>query len=71
MADRLQVRPGLTGIAQVDYKLDIATDKLKYDLEYIDRMNLLLDSSVIFLSIRNSMLGRWDRRTGKDNSDTE
>lgn len=70
-ADRLQVRPGLTGLAQVYDKLDIATDKLKYDLEYIDRMNLLLDSSLIFLSIRNSMLGRWDRRTGKDNSDTE
>ena len=64
-ARRLQVRPGLTGMAQV-YNVGDATDeKLRYDLEYAARMSLWLDISLVLLSIRNTLLGKWDTRGGK------
>lgn len=62
---RLQVVPGLTGLAQVHDKLDIASDKFRYDLEYIERMNFWLDLNLLLLSVRNTLLARWDRRVGK------
>ena len=63
---RLQVRPGLTGLAQVngDYNLPPG-EKLKYDLDYIARMSLGLDVKLILISLRNTLLARWDRRSGK------
>jgi len=62
---RLQVVPGLTGLAQVYDKFDIAEDKLRYDLEYIERMSLRLDVYLILVSIKNTILARWDQRKGK------
>lgn len=62
---RLQVSPGLTGLAQVKDKLDVATDKLRYDLEYIQRMNIVLDLSLLLISLSNTFLAKWDRRGGK------
>lgn len=63
--DRLAVNPGLTGLAQVYDLEDDARTKLKYDLEYIQQMNLWLDLKLMFLSARNTILARWDRRGGK------
>ncbi len=63
--DRLKVRPGLTGLAQVYDHTDEAYTKLHYDLEYIARMNPLLDLKLLFLSIWNTLTVRWDRRHGK------
>jgi lipopolysaccharide/colanic/teichoic acid biosynthesis glycosyltransferase len=59
---RLQVRPGLTGLAQVlgAYNLH-PSEKLRYDLEYIQRMSLWLDLKLLVLSVRNTLLARWDR----------
>jgi len=62
---RLMIRPGLTGLAQVYDSVDSATDKFKYDVEYIGRMSPWLDGKLIFLSILNSLGARWDRRAGK------
>jgi lipopolysaccharide/colanic/teichoic acid biosynthesis glycosyltransferase len=62
---RLQVRPGLTGLAQVYDPHDIAIDKLQYDLEYMESMGLLLDLKLLVLSVRNTLFARWDRRGGK------
>lgn len=62
---RLQVVPGLTGLAQVHDKLDVASDKFRYDLEYIERMSIWLDLNLLLLSVRNTLLARWDRRVGK------
>lgn len=64
-AGRLNVRPGLTGMAQVYDLKDEAPTKLRYDLEYIRCMNLLLDVKLILMSARNTLMGRWDVRTGK------
>jgi lipopolysaccharide/colanic/teichoic acid biosynthesis glycosyltransferase len=64
-ATRLKVRPGLTGMAQVYDRQDNATDKLAYDLSYIDSMNPILDTKLIILSVINTIGARWDQRTGK------
>ena len=62
---RLMIRPGLTGLAQVYDSVDSARDKFKYDVEYIGRMSPWLDGKLILLSILNSLGARWDRRAGK------
>jgi lipopolysaccharide/colanic/teichoic acid biosynthesis glycosyltransferase len=63
--DRLRVRPGLTGLAQVYDHSDDAIDKLRYDLVYVDRMGPFLDSKLILLSVWNTIAAQWDRRSGK------
>jgi len=62
---RTQVRPGLTGLAQVYNRSDESHAKLQYDLEYIRRMSLWLDVKLIVLSVFNTASGRWDTRSGK------
>ncbi len=64
-AQRLQVRPGLTGLAQVQDRTDTAGVKLRYDLEYLDRMSPWLDSRLIVQSVWNTLTARWDKRAGK------
>jgi len=64
-ADRLIVRPGLTGMAQVYNHDDEAHAKLKFDVDYIHNMSLFLDIKLIVLSVRNTTMGRWDARGGK------
>jgi undecaprenyl phosphate N,N'-diacetylbacillosamine 1-phosphate transferase len=62
---RLQVRPGVTGWAQVSGRNDISwEERITLDVEYIERWSLLLDLTVILktfgvvLSGRGSMLPR-------------
>ena len=62
---RLQARPGLTGMAQVYNPSDEPKAKLRYDLEYIERMGPWLDVKLLFLSVRNTLFARWDTRSGK------
>ncbi len=64
--DRLTVRPGLTGLAQVYNVTDDNVEKIRFDLEYIEDMSLVLDAKLLLLSVRNTLAGRWDRRSGKD-----
>lgn len=64
-AIRLKVRPGLTGMAQVYDRQDNATDKLAYDLSYLDSMSPILDTKLMILSVFNTIGARWDQRTGK------
>ena len=62
---RLQVLPGLTGLAQVYNDADDSDNKFHYDLEYMRRMGIRLDIKLILLSIKNTVGGRWDQRAGK------
>ena len=64
-ADRLQVRPGLTGLSQLYNTDNDDHRKLQYDREYIERMSLILDVKLILLSIRHTLLGSWDKRSVK------
>ena len=65
---RLNVLPGLTGLSQVYNKTDSSVDKIYHDLEYIRRMNLLLDLTLLVLSVKNTIFARWDQRSGKNDS---
>ncbi|MEW5946633.1 MAG: sugar transferase [bacterium] len=51
-AKRFQVKPGITGLAQIvgGYYMDPG-DKLKYDLLYIQNKGLILDIKIMFLTI--------------------
>ena len=49
---RCDVRPGITGLAQVKGRNDISIfDKISYDLEYIENYSLKQDLKIIFLTI--------------------
>ncbi|MFL1536040.1 sugar transferase [Paraclostridium bifermentans] len=49
---RHEVRPGMTGWAQVNGRNNLNwDDKFKMDVEYIDNVNLLLDIKILFLTI--------------------
>ncbi|MCH8281858.1 MAG: sugar transferase [Chloroflexi bacterium] len=62
---RLLVLPGLTGLAQVYVRTDNAPDKFRYDLAYLERMGPWLDVKLLILSALNTIMGRWDHRSGK------
>ena len=50
---RHKVRPGFTGLAQVNGRNAISWDeKFAYDLKYIDRITLLTDVKIIFATVR-------------------
>lgn len=50
--DRLLVKPGLTGLAQVNGGYDISPEeKLKWDLNYIENRSLLMDIKIILKTI--------------------
>jgi len=57
---RYEVKPGLTGLAQVcgHYK-STPEEKLFYDLDYLRRRNLWLDLQIWLLSWANTLFGRW------------
>lgn len=49
---RHEVRPGMTGWAQVNGRNNLNWDeKFKMDVEYVDNVNLLLDIKILFLTI--------------------
>ncbi len=57
--NRLQVKPGLTGLAQVNggYELGPA-EKLEYDLYYIENRSLWMDIIIIFKTIKIVLTGK-------------
>jgi lipopolysaccharide/colanic/teichoic acid biosynthesis glycosyltransferase len=58
---RCQVRPGLTGVAQVYAARDIPRrQKFRYDLLYIRRRSLALDLRLIILSFWITFRGTWE-----------
>jgi lipopolysaccharide/colanic/teichoic acid biosynthesis glycosyltransferase/glycosyltransferase involved in cell wall biosynthesis len=64
--DRLRVRPGLTGIAQIFAPRDVPRrHKFRYDLFYIRRRNFALDLRLILLSFWITFRGAWERRGRK------
>jgi len=59
---RLNVKPGITGWAQVKHKYDESLtdvmDKLRYDLFYLENMSLALDLKIIFSTMGIVIRGR-------------
>ncbi len=58
---RLKVRPGITGLAQVRYRygasIKDAAEKLRYDLLYIKRMCWMLDFKILFSTVGKALSG--------------
>lgn len=51
-ARRHEVRPGLTGLAQVNGRNAISWEKkFKYDVEYVDNVSLFLDTKIILKTV--------------------
>ena len=64
--ERLAVRPGLTGIAQVYLPGEaLRSEKFKYDLLYIKKQSFSLDLKLIFLSFWITFKGKWESRGRK------
>jgi lipopolysaccharide/colanic/teichoic acid biosynthesis glycosyltransferase len=57
---RLRVRPGLTGLAQINQKYDATLDdvraKVMWDLEYLGKQSLLLDLRIMLRTIPSVLL---------------
>jgi len=63
--ERLKVKPGITGLAQVRYKYGAsvkdAAKKLKYDLLYIKKMCWLLDFQILWWTAEKILTGEGAR----------
>ena len=58
---RYQIRPGLTGIAQVFGPHNMAPrNKLRYDLLYMRKRSFWLDIKLIGMSVWNTISAKWD-----------
>lgn len=58
-ARRHEVRPGLTGWAQVHGRNNITwAEKFKLDVWYVDHCSLWVDIKVIFMTIKSVLLGK-------------
>lgn len=54
---RHEVRPGLTGYAQINGRNAISWQKkFNYDVEYVDKMNLLLDTKIVFKTAKQVLV---------------
>jgi lipopolysaccharide/colanic/teichoic acid biosynthesis glycosyltransferase len=61
-AQRLMVKPGLTGWAQVRYtyasSIEDTMEKLQYDLFYIKHMSIILDLMIMLETVKTVLLRR-------------
>lgn len=69
---RLSVRPGLTGWAQLHSdKIPSLRERLKWDLEYVDRCGLRLDLWILFKSLGVTFREAWERPGSKVSLDAD
>lgn len=55
---RLEVRPGITGLAQVNGNAEIPWDeRIRYDVYYVDHMNFALDLAILARTLLIVILG--------------
>jgi lipopolysaccharide/colanic/teichoic acid biosynthesis glycosyltransferase len=64
--ERLRVRPGLTGVAQIWAQRDVPRrHKFKYDLLYLKNQSFWFDVKLIALSFWITFRGQWEARGNK------
>ena len=64
--DRLRVRPGLTGLAQLhSEKVPVLSERLHWDLAYVDRCSFIVDLKAIFRSVSVTLRGAWEKPGSK------
>lgn len=65
-AERSEVMPGLTGLAQIYAPRDVPRrQKFRFDLLYVRRRSLSLDTRLILLSFWITFRGAWEARERK------
>lgn len=65
-SERHQIRPGLTGPAQVFAPRDASIhEKFLYDLHYVRQHSFWGDLKLIFLSVFITLRGKWESRSKK------
>ena len=61
-AERLLLRPGLTGLAQLHgSKVSALPERLRWDLAYVDQCSLLLDLGILLRSVAITLRGAWEK----------
>jgi len=56
--ERLEVLPGMTGLAQVQGRSGISFDHIvRYDIEYVEKQSLVLDLKVLWWTLSTVLLG--------------
>ncbi len=57
--ERLEVLPGITGLAQVRGRSGITFDRIvEYDIEYVEKQSLLLDVKIIWWTVASVIFGK-------------
>ena len=57
--ERLEVLPGITGLAQIRGRSGIIFDQIvKYDIEYIARQSLMLDIQIMWWTVKSILQGK-------------
>jgi lipopolysaccharide/colanic/teichoic acid biosynthesis glycosyltransferase len=57
--ERLEVLPGITGLAQVRGRSCITFDKIvEYDIEYVEKQSLKLDLQIVWWTITSVLFGK-------------
>lgn len=65
-ARRHEIRPGLTGLAQVSGRNALSWEqKFDKDIEYVDSCSLMLDLKIIFLTIKKVLISEGISQTGQ------
>lgn len=69
---RFEVRPGITGLAQVHGRKAIDwNDRIKYDVEYVDKLSLGLDCKILFQTAWNVLTMKDNDNVGKTSESKE
>ena len=65
-AERLQARPGLTGLATIYLSKDAhPSERFALDLQYVRRSSFSMDVKLVWLSLWISVRGNWETRGKK------
>lgn len=55
---RLTMRPGMTGLAQINGNITLSWEqRIKYDIKYINNFNILLDLGILFKTVAIILFG--------------
>lgn len=64
---RLNMRPGMTGLAQVNGNISLTWDeRIDYDIEYINKFTFLLDIKILFKTVAVVIFGEDKFKNSKE-----